>query len=95
MGDDRGDPHPDSLPEDDNGGDIESPPERRDPDPRPDIEQAVEARSDAVARGVCGAMDRLHIPPRLRLPTLMPSSTSQSPPAAPLLSCRPCGARSE
>lgn len=47
------DPHPDSIPE---GGDThaDSPPASRDDDGRSDIEQAVDARSDAVARGEGG-----------------------------------------
>lgn len=48
----RGDPHPDSAPEADPHPD--SPPASRDDDARSDIEQAVEARSDAVERGKGG-----------------------------------------
>jgi len=44
------DPHPDSPPGNDPHPD--SPPERD--DPRSDLQQAVEARSDAVARGEGG-----------------------------------------
>ncbi len=43
-----------SRPEDHAGTDSETPPERRDDDARSDIEQAVEARSDAVERGEGG-----------------------------------------
>lgn len=46
------DPHPDSLPEQDTHPD--SAPETQDDDGRSDIEQAVEARADAVARGEGG-----------------------------------------
>ena len=48
----RGDPHPDSLLEEDATPD--SPPAAREDDARSDIEQAVEARSDAVERGEGG-----------------------------------------
>jgi len=48
----RGDPHPDSIPEADTNPD--SPPPARDDDARSDIEQAVQARSDAVERGEGG-----------------------------------------
>lgn len=54
MGDDRSDPHPDSLPEDDTDSAVDSPPGSQDDDARTDIEQAVAARSDAVARGEGG-----------------------------------------
>lgn len=47
------DPHPDSLPDDVPEASPDSPP-REDSDRRSDIEQAVEARSDAVARGEGG-----------------------------------------
>lgn len=47
------DPHPDSLPEDTDTT-PDSPPATQDDDARSDIEQAVEARSDAVARGEGG-----------------------------------------
>lgn len=46
------DPHPDSLPEQEPHSD--SAPDTPDDDGRSDIEQAVEARSDAVARGEGG-----------------------------------------
>ena len=48
------DPHPDSLPEDQMDQTPDSPPAAQDDDARSDIEQAVEARSDAVARGEGG-----------------------------------------
>ena len=48
------DPHPDSLPEDAPEANPDSAPATRDDDGRSDIEQAVEARSDAVARGEGG-----------------------------------------
>lgn len=49
---DRSDPHPDSVPEMDPNPD--SPPGARDDDARSDLEQVVEARSDAVERGEGG-----------------------------------------
>lgn len=49
-----GDPHPDSIPEDNMDQNPDSPPATQDDDARTDIEQAVEARSDAVARGEGG-----------------------------------------
>ena len=54
MGDDRSDPAPDSPPEDTADNTADSPPGVRDDDARSDIEQAVEARSDAVDRGEGG-----------------------------------------
>lgn len=48
------DPHPDSLPEEAPDSNPDSPPMTRDDDGRSDIEQAVEARADAVARGEGG-----------------------------------------
>jgi len=50
---DGGDPHPDSLPEEAPDDNPDSPPAERD-DPRSDLQQIVEARSDAVARGEGG-----------------------------------------
>ena len=47
------DPHPDSLPDDAPDENPDSPP-REDADHRSDMEQAVEARSDAVDRGEGG-----------------------------------------
>lgn len=47
------DPHPDSIPEDTDAH-PDSPPAQQDDDARSDIEQAVEARADAVARGEGG-----------------------------------------
>ncbi|MFS0771540.1 hypothetical protein [Sphingomonas sp. 1P08PE] len=44
----------DTLPENHAGTDPNTPPERRDDDARSDIEQAVQARSDAVERGEGG-----------------------------------------
>ncbi len=44
------DPHPDSVPDNDDAH-PDSPPIGRDDDARSDIEQAVDARADAVARG--------------------------------------------
>jgi hypothetical protein len=53
MTDTGRDPHPDSLPGADAHPDsVTGTPDR---DPRSDIEQVVEARSDAVARGEGGA----------------------------------------
>ena len=49
-----GDPHPDSIPEDRMDQTPDSPPATQDDDARSDIEQAVEARSDAVDRGEGG-----------------------------------------
>lgn len=46
-----GDPHPDPIPEDNMDQHPDTPPATQDDDARTDIEQAVEARSDAVARG--------------------------------------------
>ena len=54
MTDTARDPHPDSLPEDGADGAPDSPPAALDDDARSDIEQAVEARADAVARGEGG-----------------------------------------
>lgn len=49
------DPHPDSLPEDAPDSNPDGPPPAsQDDDARSDIEQAVEARADAVARGEGG-----------------------------------------
>lgn len=48
------DPHPGSTPEDLAQGNPDSANEAREDDPRSDIEQAVQARSDAVARGEGG-----------------------------------------
>lgn len=45
------DPHPDSIPEDSMDQTPDSPPAAQDDDARSDIEQAVQARADAVARG--------------------------------------------
>ena len=53
MTDDRSDPNPDSLPEDVDSN-PDSPPDAQDDDARSDIEQAVAARSDALARGEGG-----------------------------------------
>ncbi|WP_112381034.1 MULTISPECIES: hypothetical protein [Sphingomonas] len=47
-------PNPDSLPEDRPDAHPDSPPAAQDDDARSDIEQAVEARSDAVERGEGG-----------------------------------------
>lgn len=48
------DPHPDSLPDEAPEAHPDGPPEHRDDDTRTDIEQAVKARADAVARGEGG-----------------------------------------
>ena len=48
------DPHPDTLPEDDMAQTPDSSPATQDDDARSDIEQAVEARSDALKRGEGG-----------------------------------------
>jgi hypothetical protein len=47
-------PHPDSLPKDAPDDNPDGPPQPREDDGRSDIEQAVEARADAVARGEGG-----------------------------------------
>ena len=48
------DPDPDSLPGDAPDDNPDSPPDAAREDPRSDIQQVVEARSDAVARGEGG-----------------------------------------
>jgi hypothetical protein len=48
------DPHPDDLPADAPEDNPDSPPAEDRDDPRPDIQQVVEARADAVTRGEGG-----------------------------------------
>ncbi|AXJ94322.1 MULTISPECIES: hypothetical protein [unclassified Sphingomonas] len=48
------DPHPDSPPAEAPDTNPDSPPAEPRDDPRPDIQQVVEARADAVARGEGG-----------------------------------------
>lgn len=57
------DPHPDSLPEDGMEQNPDSPPPAQDDDARTDIEQAVEARAHALARGEGGPEPETMIAP--------------------------------